>query len=215
MITPQKKVLIGILITGIITATITTLAVTNVLNSAAAQIQVPFQGQPRLPQQQQPSAATTPTTSTSSGSFGPSCVGCVTTQNLANGAVTNPKLAVPSVSTANIGAGQVATGNIANGAVTTAKIAAGAVRITTADVFGPDISIAPGEIGTTRANCPTGTVVTGGGYVSHNPQVHAFISLGQKAETGDPADHWSIEAINPSPGDADLTAHAICTTIQP
>jgi hypothetical protein len=39
LITPQKRVLIGILITGIITATITTLAVTNVLNLAAAQIQ--------------------------------------------------------------------------------------------------------------------------------------------------------------------------------
>jgi hypothetical protein len=130
MITPQKRVLIGILIIGIITATITRLAVTNVLSLAAAQIQVPFQTQPRLPQQQQPSATTT-TSSTSSGSFGPGCVGCVTTQNLANGAVTNPKLAVPSVSSANIGTGQVATGNIANGAVTTTKIASGAVSITT------------------------------------------------------------------------------------
>ena len=37
--------------------------------------------------------------------FGPNCVGCITTKNLANGTVTNPKLATPSVQSANIGAG--------------------------------------------------------------------------------------------------------------
>jgi len=45
--------------------------------------------------------------------FGPNCVGCISTQNLANGAVTNPKLAAGSVSSADMGAGQVMTPNIA------------------------------------------------------------------------------------------------------
>jgi hypothetical protein len=63
--------------------------------------------------------------------FGPNCVGCVTTQNLANGAVTNPKLAAGSVSSADIGAGQVMTPNIADQAITASKIAPGAVEVPT------------------------------------------------------------------------------------
>jgi hypothetical protein len=91
---PKKRVLMGILAAGIITATISTLGMAKVFNFAAAQFQVPFQTQPRL-QQQQPSAATTTATAASGG---PNCNGCITTQNLANGAVTNPKLAAGAVS---------------------------------------------------------------------------------------------------------------------
>ncbi|MGC2569863.1 MAG: hypothetical protein WA364_00010, partial [Candidatus Nitrosopolaris sp.] len=54
--------------------------------------------------------------------LGSNCVGCISTQNLANGAVTNPKLATGSVLSANIGAGAVATPNIADQAVTLSKL---------------------------------------------------------------------------------------------
>lgn len=202
MVTPQKRVLIGILVAGIITATITTLAVTKVFNSATAQFQVPLQIQPRL-QQQQPAAAATNT----GPSFGPSCTGCVTTQNLANEAVTNPKLAVPSVSSANIGAGQVATANIADSAVTTQKIASGAVTLSSTSVSGNAITVAPGIGNGDTVSCPSGTIVTGGGA-----QLSTGLELVDSFGRGN---NWAANAFNPTSSSLTMIVVAECTSIHP
>jgi hypothetical protein len=126
----NTKLIVVIVAAGIIAATITMLGTPKVLNLAMAQIRVTFLPQQQQPVQQQPNGAATTATTTSTSGNGPNCVGCITTQNLADGAVTNPKLGPLSVSSGNIGAGQVGTGNIADGAITNPKLAASSVSST-------------------------------------------------------------------------------------
>jgi hypothetical protein len=191
MVLSQKSVIIaaGILVTGVITATITTLAVTKVLNLAAAQIQSPFMGQSRL-QQQQPAATAAPT-STSAGSFGPSCTGCVTTQNLANGAVTNPKLA--------------------DSAVTTNKIAPGAVSISAIPVLSAIQYAQPNSAVIAVASCPSSSVVTGGGFQNQQTGPPVIVSFSQRFGPNG----WAVEVFNPTSEPQQVQAEAICTTIHP
>jgi hypothetical protein len=119
-----------------------------------------------------PNARDPPPPGTPGSPFGPNCVGCISTQNLADGAVTNPKLATGSVLSANIGAGAVATPNIADQAITTPKIAPGAVSITPQTVENATGIIPPGGFGTAIATCPHGTILTGGGYGGGTPFRH-------------------------------------------
>jgi len=147
------KSIIAILAVGILVGAATTATIISAglkpFNLALAQLRVPFLAQPRVqaPLQQQPFLAQpgvqaplqqqplTTTTSSSSGSFGPNCMGCITTQNLANGAVTTP------------------------------KIAAGAVSITTQRVDSSNVNIPAGHLNDEAfAFCPSGSVATGGGY---------------------------------------------------
>jgi len=76
--------------------------------------------------------------------FGPNCVGCISTQNLANGAVTTP------------------------------KIAPGAVSTSTTTVGSPFTIVSPGQIRGATALCPPGTVVTGGGHSGSFVLIYAF-----------------------------------------
>jgi hypothetical protein len=191
----------GILAAGIIATTIATLGIAKVFNFAAAQFQIPLHTQARL-HQQQPSA-------TASG--GPNCNGCVTTQNLANGAVTNPKLAVPSVSSANIGTGQVATGNIADGAVTSAKLAAGAVSLTAVHVSSGFVGLSPGDRTIVSADCPTGTIVTGGGYSISQPGGNSlYVEISDRADT---SQSWIVKVSNVGSNGQAIAATAVCTSI--
>jgi hypothetical protein len=129
--------------------------------------------------------------------FGPNCVGCISTQNLANGAVTNP-------SSADIGVGQVATPNIADQAVATPKISPGALFMNTVDVIGPSTQLAAGTDGYAIAVCPSGTVVTGGGYFAGGSTV---ITMHTTAPN-----NWRVEAIA-GPASTSLTAIAKCASI--
>jgi hypothetical protein len=193
----KKRVLMGILAAGIITTTISILGMAKVFNFAAAQFQVPFQTQPRL-QQQQPSAATT-TAAAPTG--GPPCNGCITTQNLANGAVTNPKLAVPSV----------ATGNIANGAVTSDKLAAGAVSLNAVHVSSGFVGLSPGDRTIVSADCPTGTIVTGGGYSISQPGGNSlYVEISDRADT---SQSWLVKVSNVGSSGQAIAATAVCTSI--
>ncbi len=143
--------------------------------------------------------------------FGPNCVGCISTQNLANGAVTNPKLATGSVLSANIGAGAVATPNIADRAITTPKIAPGAVFISTLFATSPITKVAPGFEAQVIAPCPSGTVLTGGGYA--NLGKGAF-----KVTTSNPSlihNGWFVDVINTDTQNATIIARAVCATIHP
>jgi hypothetical protein len=95
---------IGILFGATTTATIVS-AGPKPFNLALAQLRAPFLAQ--QPQVQAPLQQ--PLAATSQGSFGPNCVGCITTQNLANGAITTPKIAPGAVSIAtSVSASEVA-----------------------------------------------------------------------------------------------------------
>ena len=136
--------------------------------------------------------------------FGPNCVGCISTQNLANGAVTNPKLAPGSLSSTDIDAGQVTTPNIADQAVATPKISHGALFMNTVDVIGPSTQLAAGTDGFAIAVCPSGTVVTGGGYFAGGSTVIIMHTTAPN--------NWLVEAIA-GPTSTTLTAIAKCASI--
>jgi len=131
--------------------------------------------------------------------FGPNCVGCISTQNLSHGAVTNPKLAPGSVSSTDVGAGQVTTPNIADQAVATPKIV-----MNTEDVIGPSTQLAAGTDGFAIAVCPSGTVVTGGGYFAGGSTVIIMHTTAPN--------NWLVEAIA-GPTSTTLTAIAKCASI--
>jgi len=128
----------------------------------------------------------------------------ITTQNLVNGAVTIPKLVPGSVSSTDIGAGQVTTPNIADQVVTTHKISPGVLYINTVDVIGPSTQLAAGTDGSAIAVCPSGTVVTGGGYFAGGSTV---ITMHTTAPN-----NWRVEAIA-GPASTTLTAIAKCASI--
>jgi hypothetical protein len=140
--------------------------------------------------------------------FGPNCVGCISTQNLANGAVTNPKLATGSVLSANIGAGQVIAPNIADHNITTQKIAPGAVSISTMQVQSNLVTVPPNTTSGVTASCPSGSVVTGGGYNSTQP-------AGQVVDTNANGNGWVVFLYNPTSGNISMLAYATCATIHP
>jgi hypothetical protein len=131
-----SKKFVAILAIGILVGTTATIVSASLkpFNLALAQLRVPFMPQQsgvQAPLQQQPITAA----SSGGGGGGPNCSGCITTQNLANGAVT------------------------------TAKIAPGAVSIFTTTVEGDPTDVNPGASVSSTVTCPSGYTVTGGGFL--------------------------------------------------
>ena len=96
-----------------------------------------------------------------------------------------------------------------NGTVTTPKIASGAVSMNTTQVLGSTtrVSTVPG---TSDAFCPSGTVVTGGGYLA-SPNTAILIS----ARLDPPANGWGIRAQSSNTNEAAFLPIASCATIHP
>ena len=103
----------------------------------------------------------------------------------------------------------ITTQNLANGAVTTPKIASGAVSMNTTQVLGSTtrVSTVPG---TSDAFCPSGTVVTGGGYLA-SPNTAILIN----ARLDPPANGWGIRAQSSDTNEAAFLPIASCATIHP
>jgi hypothetical protein len=103
----------------------------------------------------------------------------------------------------------ITTQNLANGAVTTPKIASGAVSMNTTQVLGSAtrVSTVPG---TSDAFCPSGTVVTGGGYLA-SPNTAILIN----ARLDPPANGWGIRAQSSNTNEATFLPIAACATIHP
>jgi hypothetical protein len=209
----NTKLIVVIVAAGIIAATITMLGTPKVLNMATAQLRVPFLPQQQQPVQQQPNGPATTATTTSTSGNGPNCVGCITTQNLADGAVTNPKLGPLSVSSGNIGAGQVATGNIADQAVTTSKLASGAVTMTSQSI-GLLSGVAAGATQEAVAQCPTGTIATGGGYAIA-PGADIQVIHTSPAGLGASNTAWSVLVHNSDTTSSEFVVDVVCAKLSP
>jgi hypothetical protein len=152
------------------------------------------------------------------------CSGCVGTSDIASSAVTSAKIgsgqvansdiANDAVGSAKIAAGQVANSDIASSAVTTGKISDG--TITSADI-GNVISIVQGDpiaLGTEgftttgSATCPTGKILTGGGFFATGVAAgNARVTSNHPAD----ANTWTVSGFNAGTNDdVRLHPYALC-----
>jgi hypothetical protein len=78
--------------------------------------------------------------------------------------VTSAKIVDGEVKSADIGDGEVTSEDVADGTLTSTDLAPGAVQITR--VGGDAVLIGPGQHGSTTVACPSGTILSGGGFAS-------------------------------------------------
>lgn len=181
------RFVIAILAIGVLVGAATTTTVINggLKPSNLAQAQIPVQ------QAVAPAAVSSAAPPSSAGPpFGPNCVGCISTQNLANGAVTTP------------------------------KIAPGAASLTTQIVQSQLVTVFPGDVVTqTSVACPSGSILTGGGYRSGaSPGTGIVFINGPVNEDGVPTPgQWNVFAVNTGAPGANFGLQAIadCTAIHP
>ena len=99
--------------------------------------------------------------------------------------------------------GCVGTSDIADGAVTTSKLASGAIQLDVHRVQA-DLTLGHGQVGSVDIDCPSGEILTGGGFttVNYAPVLHSF-----------PNDEntWRIAAENDdSTATAGVVGYALC-----
>ena len=126
-----------------------------------------------------------------------------------------------SVRSENIVDGQVKTQDLANDAVTTEKIKNGEVQ--TEDIASgaiePDVQIVrgngnenpfpPNSSGGDRVDCPSGTILTGGGFVSGSFNTQVIRSFPVDADT------WQVDALNVGTQTTWVQAYALCMAPSP
>ena len=136
----------------------------------------------------------------------------VDTRHLKNEAVTDEKLAESSVTSKKIKNDAVKASKIADGQVKASHLASTAKGVfehdplvqTPANVTLPPSSNNSG-FGSAEADCPAGSVVTGGGYWISHSDVEVLWSKATDSDT------WQVMARNPSSGtDRQVVAHAVC-----
>jgi hypothetical protein len=156
------------------------------------------------------------------------CDQCVGTTDIANGAVTSGKIGGGQVKNSDIAGNAVTSGKIADGqvfssdiaavtigssdiadsAVTSSKLAGGAVKPNVHRVVGNTITIAPGTAGDATADCPAGTLLTGGGFDTINA-IDVVQSM-PSTEAGYFNKRWEARGVNEANYDASLRAWAQC-----
>ena len=128
--------------------------------------------------------------------------GEVKTADLANGAVTNSKLATDAVTSNKIKNGEVKAEDIAAGVIPSGG---GAIVLNPHEVKSDNTQLAPGAESTEHVDCPSGEVVTGGGFVL-NGNITVRTSTPSNAEgTG-----WAVSARNDGTQNAVFNVYAIC-----
>ena len=121
----------------------------------------------------------------------------VTTGEIADNTILSVDIGIGQVRTEDIGAGQVRTGDIADNAIQP--------NITT---IRNQLSIPAGGYVFVKANCPAGTVLTGGGY-STSPYVVVYQNMPYNLTT------WHLTGYNPGTQEDRLTAFAVCLQPMP
>jgi hypothetical protein len=141
------------------------------------------------------------------------CNGCVGSGDIAdstiqsvdirNGHVANADIATDAVTSGKILNGQVASVDIGTGQVATADIASGAIQLSLSRQTS-DAALPPGAAAIVTVECPSGTILTGGGYSGGDPVIVT------ENLPADP-DRWWVKAHNTSPDiHSSVTAYALC-----
>jgi hypothetical protein len=135
--------------------------------------------------------------------------GEVRTEDLANGAVTNAKIANGAVTTTKISdTNGVQSGDIVDGTIQEQDIADGVIpsggQLEVHRVHGDAITLGPNEASTARVDCPSGEILTGGGFNGGYFNTHVINSSPLDADT------WIVVVYNEGPADAQMDAVALC-----
>jgi hypothetical protein len=130
--------------------------------------------------------------------------GHVANADIATDAVTSGKILNGQVASVDIGTGQVASVDIGTGQVATADIASGAIQLSLSRQTSDAAALPPGAAAIVTVECPSGTILTGGGYSGGDPVIVT------ENLPADP-DRWWVKAHNTSPDiHSSVTAYALC-----
>ena len=99
--------------------------------------------------------------------------------------------------------------DIVNGQVKTEDLASGAINLNIHQARGNEITLAPGGGGISRADCPSGEILTGGGFSTLYP-VTVYQNFPQDENT------WAVTGFNDGGTDnRNLVAIALCAGASP
>jgi hypothetical protein len=132
--------------------------------------------------------------------------GQVANSDIRTNAVTTTKISdTNGVQSVDIVDGQVGSADIADGGITSTDIASGAIKPNVHMVrSSTPTTIAAGSSGTATVDCPSGEILTGGGFSSSSRIVRVFQNFPSDQNT------WSVAEANDGGASSDLTAYAIC-----
>jgi hypothetical protein len=127
------------------------------------------------------------------------CNGCVGSSDIGDGSIQSVDIANGQVGSVDIGQGQVTSGDIQDGTIRSADLG-NFVTI----VQGFPVSFAPGESGSTNPlDCPSGKIVTGGGYSATGRfQVRESRPVD--------ANSWVVGGLNTDSESNTVTPYAVC-----
>jgi hypothetical protein len=129
--------------------------------------------------------------------------GQVGSVDIGTGQVASVDIGTGQVGSVDIGTGQVASVDIGTGQVATADIASGAIQLSLSRQTS-DAALPPGAAAIVTVECPSGTILTGGGYSGGDPVIVT------ENLPADP-DRWWVKAHNTSPDiHSSVTAYALC-----
>jgi hypothetical protein len=143
------------------------------------------------------------------------CSGCVGTSDIANNAVGSAKIGSGQVGNTDIATSAVTTSKISDtngvysvdivdGQVGTADLASGAIKPIIHSNFGSFVSLGSGESAGTFADCPSGEIITGGGFDSTKNNLRTHNEYPQDADT------WVVYGVNEGTDTLSFAAKAIC-----
>jgi hypothetical protein len=126
----------------------------------------------------------------------------VTSGEIADGTIRSADISnTDGVRSADIVNGQVASVDIQDDTITSADLASGAIEITR---VAESVDVPPGESMFKIVSCPSGTLVTGGGFYVTGSD--SLIVGSYPAST----QSWYAQAFNKSDFTQQLTAYAVC-----
>jgi hypothetical protein len=138
------------------------------------------------------------------------CSGCVGSSDIAdnsilsadigNGRIFSEDIRDGQVGSVDIGTGQVTTGDIQDNGITSADLG-NVVTI----VVGSQVTVNPGGFQQASADCPSGKILTGGGFHSTSTEARVFDNFPIDVNT------WRVAVVNLSVNsDIGLNAYALC-----